>query len=557
MATPTHSSPQRAPGELASQLHHRLLDEQFVAPLKAYVEGQKVKERRVPFTSKDELYARKMITLMLETPKRSFKVDIIDLVPEAREDRNKRRSPERFFAKIVGCPLLVYEAGKTCVRLKKFSLLPQVEEQLRFGEVEKRVRKAKGRRNQAHQAVLGHLPQVPKATKCRRTGESMPSADSRERRQSRQPGSAAATRSPQKIQKEHVTHEQYKQTQKPVALPVVSDAFKAFIPWILETLEGIPGRRALVPRSVLTLIANTDFSPEEFKGILTAAAKAAKENPEAQDHQREWVLACLSHPDWARKFLPPVKAFDSPTESIQAPATPPPAKGAPAEPKPAAIEDEITKLLMSRHPDLNAPGVRQTAKSLATALPRKCGGIAFLEHLVWAAEQRYQRRYGKSGNNEPGYGYILRTLEHPFQDVIAAAHRSFERYPNGLRDFWKPLSSGTSIDQDLAAYDPKLQALIRLDPKAKRLYDELRDLQAKCPAPDAPGFLDHYDAVRKTLQALVSLGGDKLGARAEELRKDLHGRLVESKLQEGTLVWKRAWDHRWSRIICEAWGISA
>jgi len=33
-------------------------------------------------------------------------------------------------------------------------------------------------------------------------------------------------------------------------------------------------------------------------------------------------------------------------------------------------------------------------------------------------------------------------------------------------------------------------------------------------------------------------------------------RLAEAALAEGTLVWRRAWDHHWSRIVCEAWGIA-
>ena len=47
----------------------------------------------------------------------------------------------------------------------------------------------------------------------------------------------------------------------------------------------------------------------------------------------------------------------------------------------------------------------------------------------------------------------------------------------------------------------------------------------------------------------------RLGPEAEPLRAALAARLTESKLAEGTLVWRRAWDHHWSRIVCETWGI--
>jgi hypothetical protein len=97
-----------------------------------------------------------------------------------------------------------------------------------------------------------------------------------------------------------------------------------------------------------------------------------------------------------------------------------------------------------------------------------------------------------------------------------------------------------------------------LDPKAKGLYDQLRALQATCPPPDAPGFLDHYDLERRTFRALVAVGEARLEtSRAEELRQDLHARLADAKLQEGTLAWQRAWDHHWSRIVGGIWGFTS
>jgi hypothetical protein len=48
----------------------------------------------------------------------------------------------------------------------------------------------------------------------------------------------------------------------------------------------------------------------------------------------------------------------------------------------------------------------------------------------------------------------------------------------------------------------------------------------------------------------------RLGEAAGPLREALGARLAEAELKEGTLVWRRAWDHHWSRIVCEAWGIA-
>jgi len=96
---------------------------------------------------------------------------------------------------------------------------------------------------------------------------------------------------------------------------------------------------------------------------------------------------------------------------------------------------------------------------------------------------------------------------------------------------------------------------LRSDPRVRGLFAAWKQLQAGTPAPDAPGFLEHYDAERKAFRELVAQAEQRLGPAAEPLRTALAGRLAESKLEEGTLVWRRAWDHHWSRIVCEAWAI--
>jgi len=96
---------------------------------------------------------------------------------------------------------------------------------------------------------------------------------------------------------------------------------------------------------------------------------------------------------------------------------------------------------------------------------------------------------------------------------------------------------------------------LRADLRARALHAEWQRLRAAAPAPDAPGFLDHFDAERKAFRELVALAEERLGAAAGPLREQLTARLAESRLEAGTLVWRRAWDHHWSRLVCEAWGI--
>jgi len=96
---------------------------------------------------------------------------------------------------------------------------------------------------------------------------------------------------------------------------------------------------------------------------------------------------------------------------------------------------------------------------------------------------------------------------------------------------------------------------LRSDLRARALFAEWKRLQAGVPPPDSPGFLDHFDAERKAFRDLVAQAEQRLGAEAGPLRDQLTARLAECRLQEGTLVWRRAWDHHWSRLVCEAWNL--
>jgi hypothetical protein len=106
----------------------------------------------------------------------------------------------------------------------------------------------------------------------------------------------------------------------------------------------------------------------------------------------------------------------------------------------------------------------------------------------------------------------------------------------------------------LTGWDIVLEPL-RSDPKARSGFEAWRRLQASAPLPDAPGFLEHFDAEQRALAALVKLAEAALGPRTEMVAADLRTRLAESKLEEGSFVWKRAWEHHWKRLVCEAWGI--
>ncbi|MCE1228126.1 MAG: hypothetical protein LWX11_01340, partial [Firmicutes bacterium] len=101
----------------------------------------------------------------------------------------------------------------------------------------------------------------------------------------------------------------------------------------------------------------------------------------------------------------------------------------------------------------------------------------------------------------------------------------------------------------------QVKAPLRDDPKARSAFETWRRLQAQTPPPDDPGYLDHFDETRAAFRQLVKVAEVALGPEAEKLRTALAARLAEAKLEEDSLVWKRAWDHHWGRTLCEAWGI--
>jgi hypothetical protein len=140
-----------------------------------------------------------------------------------------------------------------------------------------------------------------------------------------------------------------------------------------------------------------------------------------------------------------------------------------------------------------------------------------------------------------------------------AKGRSFVALSHLAKDVEKTMKLRSALDRagapkDLGAWEAVKEPL-RSDPRARALFEAWKRLQAGAPQPDSPGFLDHFDAERKAFRELAALAEQRLGAEAEPLRLALTARLAEANLAEGTLVWRRAWDHHWLRMLCETWGI--
>ncbi|GLH74652.1 hypothetical protein GETHLI_31540 [Geothrix limicola] len=101
----------------------------------------------------------------------------------------------------------------------------------------------------------------------------------------------------------------------------------------------------------------------------------------------------------------------------------------------------------------------------------------------------------------------------------------------------------------------QVKAPLREDPAARSAYEEWQRLRASAPSPESAGYLAHHDQIREVRASLLGLAEAALGLQAEALRKDLHQRLEASDMKEGSLVWKRAWNHHWARLVASAWAL--
>lgn len=138
--------------------------------------------------------------------------------------------------------------------------------------------------------------------------------------------------------------------------------------------------------------------------------------------------------------------------------------------------------------------------------------------------------------------------------------RAFVKVEHITKDVAKGLKTREALQRgeapaaDFGAWSGVSEPL-RSDPKARIAFETWQRLKASAPPPDAPGFLDHFDAERSARKALLALAEALLGTGLESARKELEERLMEAQLMPGSLVWKRAYQHHWDLRVAEAFGI--
>ncbi len=141
-----------------------------------------------------------------------------------------------------------------------------------------------------------------------------------------------------------------------------------------------------------------------------------------------------------------------------------------------------------------------------------------------------------------------------------ARPRSFVALSHVARDVAKAMKLRASLVRAGEALAPVhgwegVRPLLGQDPKARQAFEIWGRLKAGAPDPDSPGFLDHFDQERQAFRSLVALAETALGPGSAALQEQLRERLQASKLEPDSLVWRKAWDHHWARLVCEAWGI--
>lgn len=101
----------------------------------------------------------------------------------------------------------------------------------------------------------------------------------------------------------------------------------------------------------------------------------------------------------------------------------------------------------------------------------------------------------------------------------------------------------------------QVKAPLREDPAAKAAFEAWQRLRASSPSPEAAGYLAHHDQERLARAEMLERAEAALGPAAEPLRAELRQRLLAADMKEGGLVWKRAWNHHWGRLVAAAWAL--
>lgn len=160
----------------------------------------------------------------------------------------------------------------------------------------------------------------------------------------------------------------------------------------------------------------------------------------------------------------------------------------------------------------------------------------------------------------------------PMDLVVSALNAFFDRRETrakprtfvALKHLDRDVAKAVKLRESLLRAGPELdagrgwaqvKAPLRDDPAAKAAFEAWQRLRATAPSPESAGYLTHHDQEREARAVLLALAEGALGPRVEGLRAELRQRLEASDMKEGSLVWKRAWNHHWARLVAAAWDL--
>jgi len=195
------------------------------------------------------------------------------------------------------------------------------------------------------------------------------------------------------------------------------------------------------------------------------------------------------------------------------------------------------------------------------------------EEKDWLEREWAFRAWGRAGLlSTEDYRQVLawESAGVPMDLVVAALNAFFDRREKrekprtfvALKHFDRDVAKALKLREALLRAGPELdagkgwaqvKAPLHDDPAARAAYEAWRRCRASAPSPEAAGYLAHHDQEREARAALLALAEGALGPAAEALHGELRQRLLASDMKEGSAVWKRAWNHHWSRLVAQAW----
>jgi hypothetical protein len=139
--------------------------------------------------------------------------------------------------------------------------------------------------------------------------------------------------------------------------------------------------------------------------------------------------------------------------------------------------------------------------------------------------------------------------------------RAFVAFSHLKRDVEKAMSfrralarAGEALETGFPAWD-SVRGSLKSDPRAKATFEAWMRLRGGAPLPESPGYLDYLDLERVAKGAFVEIAAEALGASRAALEAKLSKKLLAADIKEDTAVWKRAWEHHFSKDVCAAWGL--